>query len=90
MLLRLAYLRVGHPRAARLPPRWGSDTRSRDPNRDMVTQHREIAERTLARDEDKAAAEPEQHIERTTSLLIAQLNREGPDATNHRTPFAAV
>jgi DNA-binding GntR family transcriptional regulator len=58
-----------------------SYTRSRDPQRDIVAEHREITEHTLARDEDSAAAALAQHIERTTNLLVAYLNREAPHAT---------
>ncbi|WP_414637364.1 hypothetical protein [Actinophytocola sp.] len=39
-----------------------------------------MAERTLARDEDGAATALTQHIERTTDLLVAYLNREGSHA----------
>jgi DNA-binding GntR family transcriptional regulator len=56
--------------------------RSRDPSRDIMAEHREIAERTLARDEDGAAAALTQHIERTTALLVACLNRTGPSAAD--------
>jgi DNA-binding GntR family transcriptional regulator len=52
----------------------------RDPDRDIAAEHREIAERTLARDEDGAATALTQHIERTTDLLVASLNREGSHA----------
>jgi DNA-binding GntR family transcriptional regulator len=55
-----------------------SYNRSRDPNRDIVAEHREIAERTIARNEDRAAGALAQHIERTTTLLVAYLNREAP------------
>ncbi len=48
----------------------------RGPDRDIVAEHREIAERTLARDEDRAATALTQHIERTTDLLVGYLNRE--------------
>jgi DNA-binding GntR family transcriptional regulator len=54
-----------------------SFSKGRHPDRDIVAEHREIAERTLARDEDGAAAALTQHIEGTTDLLVAYLNREG-------------
>ena len=57
-----------------------SYSKGRDPDRDIVAEHREIAERTLARDEDGAATALTQHIERTTDLLVAYLNREGSHA----------
>jgi DNA-binding GntR family transcriptional regulator len=63
-----------------------SYTRGRDPERDIAAEHREITERTLARKEDGAAAALAGHIERTTTLLVAYLNREGPPAAN----FGAV
>ncbi len=59
-----------------------SYTRSRDPDRDIVAEHREITERTLARNEDGAAAALAQHIERTTTRLVAYLNREAPAPPN--------
>ena len=52
-----------------------SYTRGRDPDRDIVTEHRQITERTLARDEDGAAAALTLHIERTTTLLVTYLNQ---------------
>jgi DNA-binding GntR family transcriptional regulator len=57
-----------------------SYTRGHDPDRDIVAEHREVAERALARDEDGAATALTQHIERTTTLLIAYLNQEGRSA----------
>jgi DNA-binding GntR family transcriptional regulator len=56
---------------------WSFST-GRHPDRDIVAEHREIAERILARDEDGAATALTQHIEGTTDLLVAHLNREGP------------
>jgi DNA-binding GntR family transcriptional regulator len=55
-----------------------SYSRATDVDRDVLAEHREIAERCLARDEDAAAAALTQHIERTTARLVAYLNR--PDA----------
>lgn len=49
------------------------------PDRDIVAEHREIAERTLARDQDGARAALARHIERTTDLLVAHLNHEDAD-----------
>lgn len=40
-----------------------SYTRGGDPDRDIVAEHREIAERTLDRDEDGAATALTEHIE---------------------------
>jgi DNA-binding GntR family transcriptional regulator len=57
-----------------------SYTTSRDPGRDIAAEHREIAERTLARDEDGAATALTQHIERTTTLLSAHLDQESGKA----------
>jgi DNA-binding GntR family transcriptional regulator len=57
-----------------------SYSRGRDPDRDIAAEHREIAERALARDEDGAAIALTQHIERTTSLLIPYLNGEASQA----------
>jgi DNA-binding GntR family transcriptional regulator len=62
-----------------------SYTRSGDPDRNIVAEHREIAERTLARDQDGAAAALTQHIERTTALLVAYLNQQHANAANRRT-----
>ncbi len=59
-----------------------SYSRGRDPGRDIVAEHREIAERALARDEDGAAIALTQHIERTTSLLIPYLNGEASHANS--------
>ena len=53
-----------------------SYTRGRGPDRDIEAEHREIAELTLARDEDGAAAALAQHIERTTARLVAHLSAE--------------
>ena len=53
-----------------------SYARSRDPDRDIVAEHRQIAERAIARDEDGAAAALTRHIERTTANLTAYLRRE--------------
>jgi DNA-binding GntR family transcriptional regulator len=55
-----------------------SYTRGHDPDRDIVAEHREMADRTLARDAEGAARALTQHIERTTALLVAYLDREGP------------
>jgi DNA-binding GntR family transcriptional regulator len=52
-----------------------SYSRSREPNRDIAAEHREITERTLAGDEDNAAAALTEHIGRTTTLLVAYLSR---------------
>jgi DNA-binding GntR family transcriptional regulator len=52
--------------------------RSRDPERDIAAEHREIAERTLARDQDGAAAALTDHIERTTTRLVAYLEPGRP------------
>ena len=52
-----------------------SYTRGRDPDRDIAAEHRQITERTLARDEDGAAAALTQHIQRTTTLLVTYLNQ---------------
>jgi DNA-binding GntR family transcriptional regulator len=57
-----------------------SYTRGHDPDRDIVAEHREVAQRALARDEDGAATALTQHIERTTTLLITYLNQEGRSA----------
>jgi DNA-binding GntR family transcriptional regulator len=54
-----------------------SYTRGHDLDRDIVAEHREIADSSLARDEDGAAAALTQHIERTTALLVTYLNRAG-------------
>lgn len=42
-----------------------------DTDRDVVSEHREIAELTAARDADAACAALERHIERTTAALLA-------------------
>jgi DNA-binding GntR family transcriptional regulator len=55
-----------------------SYTRGRDPDRDIVAEHREITERSLARNEDSATAALSQHIERTTTLLVDYLNMGAP------------
>jgi DNA-binding GntR family transcriptional regulator len=55
-----------------------SYTRGRDPDRDIVAEHREITERTLVRNEDTATAALARHIERTTTLLVDYLNLGAP------------
>jgi hypothetical protein len=57
-----------------------SYARGRTRNGDIVAEHREIAERTLARDEDGAATALTQYVERTPDLQIAYLNGEGSHA----------
>jgi DNA-binding GntR family transcriptional regulator len=57
-----------------------SYTLGRDLDRDIQAEHREIADRAVARDEDAAAAALTQHIERTTALLVAYLNRAELDS----------
>lgn len=46
-----------------------------DYSRDVAAEHREIAELTLARDADGAAAALASHIERTTAALLAYARR---------------
>ena len=55
-----------------------SYTRGRDPDRDIVAEHREITEQTLDRNEDSATAALAQHIERTTTLLVDYLHLGAP------------
>lgn len=59
-----------------------SYNKGRDSDRDIAAEHRQIAERTLARDEDGAATALTQHIQGTTDLLLDHLNRKGssPDS----------
>jgi DNA-binding GntR family transcriptional regulator len=73
---RLSHIARGLRDCSELYQFW-SYTRGRDPDRDIAAEHREIAERTLARDEDGAAGALAQHIERTTTNLTAYLNSEG-------------
>jgi DNA-binding GntR family transcriptional regulator len=54
---------------------WSYNKR-RDPDRDIAAEHRDIAEHTLARDEDRAATALTQHIQGTTDLLLDYLNRK--------------
>jgi DNA-binding GntR family transcriptional regulator len=46
------------------------------PDRDIAAEHREIAERTLARDGDGATTALTRHIEATTDLLLDYLKRK--------------
>jgi DNA-binding GntR family transcriptional regulator len=48
-----------------------------DPNRDVVCEHRELAELTVARDADNAAAALTRHIQRTTDSLAQYASRSG-------------
>jgi DNA-binding GntR family transcriptional regulator len=63
-----------------------SYARGHDPDRDIVGEHREIAERCLARDGDGAADALSQHIERTTAQLVAYLKHaDGEPAPDRHT-----
>lgn len=55
-----------------------------DDRRDVAAEHREIANLTLARDADGAAAALAQHIERTTAALVAYAEHRD-DRENART-----
>jgi DNA-binding GntR family transcriptional regulator len=63
-----------------------SYTRGRDLDRDIAAEHRNIAERSLARDEEGAAAALAQHIERTTTNVTAYLREKAsfPPAERQR------
>ena len=57
-----------------------SYNKGRGPHRDIAAEHREIAERTLARDEDGAATALTHHIQATTDLLLDYLQRKRSDS----------
>ena len=67
---RLIAIATGLRDCSELYQHWSREL-AHDTDRDVVSEHREIAELTAARDADAACAALERHIERTTAALLA-------------------